>query len=217
MPRSEFDAAEVESLLVACHRRCCICHKHAGVKIEIDHIEPASEGGPGLIDNAIPVCFDCHAEIHLYNPAHPKGRRFRASEIRAHKQQWLGLCQSHPEMFVLAQPPPEAGSLERLVSELQFNLHVASTVRTPEDVAAPYEVARFRRAIADGTFVWLTESVRNPVHDAYCLLVKANALLDRVTHASSPGPKVAYQTTAFAAAKALAEPIRKAIAVLLDA
>jgi len=63
-----FPEADALALLVRCHRRCCVCHKFCGVKIELDHIQPRGQGGPDTIDNAIAVCFECHAEIHLYNP-----------------------------------------------------------------------------------------------------------------------------------------------------
>ena len=55
-----FPRDEVSKLLAACHRRCCICHRFCGVKIETDHIVPGHEGGPDDIDNAIPVCFECY-------------------------------------------------------------------------------------------------------------------------------------------------------------
>ncbi len=96
-----FQREEVSQLLAACHRRCCVCHRYCGVKMETDHIVPASEGGSNTIDNAIPVCFECHAEIHSYNDKHPRGRKFLANELRVHKEQWLeilrnetgGICQ----------------------------------------------------------------------------------------------------------------------------
>src|SRR5437667_10679432 len=89
-----FSRDEVANLLAACHRRCCICHRFGGFKMETDHITPKAEGGTDEIDNAIPVCFECHAEIHLYNPAHPRGRRYTPDELRAHRDQWLELCRT---------------------------------------------------------------------------------------------------------------------------
>ena len=71
-----FDRDQVSNLLARCHRRCCICHRFCGVKIETDHIEPKEQGGDDSIENAIPVCFECHAEIHSYNDKHPRGRKF---------------------------------------------------------------------------------------------------------------------------------------------
>src|SRR5580704_6958047 len=96
---SGFDQVEVEGLLVACHRRCCVCHRWCGTKMEIDHIEQRADGGSDEITNGIALCFDCHAEVHAYNPRHPRGRKFTPTELRAHREQWLRLCDAHPAIF----------------------------------------------------------------------------------------------------------------------
>lgn len=177
--RHEFAGKDVESLLVACHRRCCICHRSCGVKIEVHHIEPATTAASGGIQNAIPLCFDCHAEVLLYNPKHPKGRKFTPGELRGHKEQWLGLCREHPEMFVASQQPAEAGSLERLGSELTFNLRIASySEGALRQVGALFEVAQFRRAIADGTFTWISDDLRKRIEEAYAAILQANSLIE---------------------------------------
>jgi hypothetical protein len=64
MERQEFKTAEVEELLVHCHRRCCVCHKYCGVKIEIDHIKSATTTNSGDISNAIALsCHYCILEV----------------------------------------------------------------------------------------------------------------------------------------------------------
>jgi len=148
------------------------------VKIEVDHIEGAEGETSGAIENAIPLCFECHAEVHHYNPAHPKGRRFAASELRGHRGQWLQLCADHPDIFVHAQPAPEAGSLERLLSELEFNRALSAL----EQMSGQFEITQFRRAIADGTFSWVDDPLKSSVFAAYQAIVKANATLDAFAH-----------------------------------
>ena|SRR2546425_9170817 len=91
-----FPEKDATALLAACHRRCCICHRYCGVKMELDHIIPKAEGGPDTIENAIPVCFECHAEIHAYNDQHPRGRKFRPEELQLHKQQWVESAERQP-------------------------------------------------------------------------------------------------------------------------
>src|SRR4051794_29377874 len=93
-----FVRKDVAVLLAQCHRRCCICHRFCGVKIETDHIVPHADGGADTIDNAIPVCFECHAEIHSYNDKHPRGRKFTSEELRYHKEQWLKICATQPDI-----------------------------------------------------------------------------------------------------------------------
>jgi HNH endonuclease len=179
--RHEFKQSDVERLLVACHRRCCVCHRYCGVKIEVDHIETATAEGSGDSGNAIALCFECHAEVHHYNPQHPKGRRFQPSELRSHRDQWLRLCRERPEMFVHAQPSPEAGALERLLSELEFNRKLAGDDTPGGPLLRPggmFEMEQFRRAIADGTFVWLSQSLSGAVQEAYKAVAAVNATLE---------------------------------------
>ncbi len=83
-----FSPAVAEQALVACGRHCCLCHKFCGTKIELHHIVPRSDGGMDEVDNCIPLCFDCHAEVEHYNVRHPRGRKFTAAELRAHRDQW---------------------------------------------------------------------------------------------------------------------------------
>src|SRR5436190_20262496 len=97
-----FNEKEVMGLLAACHRRCCVCHRFCGVTMELDHMIPRAEGGRDDIANAIPLCFDCHAEVHAYNDKHPRGRKFQPEELRKHREQWLEICRAHPEALVAA-------------------------------------------------------------------------------------------------------------------
>jgi hypothetical protein len=83
-----FPTSVAERALVACGRHCCLCHKYCGTKIELHHIVPTTDGGNDEFDNCLPVCFDCHADVEHYNIKHPRGRKFTATELKAHRQQW---------------------------------------------------------------------------------------------------------------------------------
>lgn len=63
-------------------RRCCLCLKFKGVKIEVHHIVQESISNDNSLDNAITLCFDCHADAGHYNPKHPKGNKLTAAELR---------------------------------------------------------------------------------------------------------------------------------------
>ncbi|WP_078118531.1 HNH endonuclease [Thiosocius teredinicola] len=78
-----------EQALVSCGRRCSICHTFCGTKIELHHIVPESKGGLSTIENCIPLCFNCHADVEHYNPAHPKGTKFSSNELRGHRDKWF--------------------------------------------------------------------------------------------------------------------------------
>jgi hypothetical protein len=64
------------------HQSCCICKS---IGIEIHHIVPQSEGGSDDIDNAAPLCPNCH-EIYGQNPTK---RKF----IRESRQIWFEICE----------------------------------------------------------------------------------------------------------------------------
>jgi hypothetical protein len=168
-----FPTNEVEALLVACHRRCCVCHRFCGVKMETDHIVPAAEGGPDTIDNAIPVCFECHAEVHSYNDKHPRGRKFRPDELRKHKNQWLTVCREKPEALIGAIRNSDVGPLQALIDELEFNSSVAQYL-SHEEHGCPFQTDQFSRAIQEGAIAVLDESLKKAIIEAYVAIGRAN-------------------------------------------
>ena len=80
-----------EKALVASARRCCVCKEFKGRNIEIHHIIPKNQGGEDTFENAIPLCFDCHANAGHYNSKHPKGTKFSPVELKTHRDNWYQL------------------------------------------------------------------------------------------------------------------------------
>lgn len=156
-----FKPNEVAILLAKVHRRCCICHRFCGVKIETDHIRPKADGGDDSIDNAIPVCFDCHAEIHSYNTRHPRGRRFRHEELRSHKEQWIEICRKQPSALVSSGMSSDVGPLQALIDELDYNRIVAEKHSVYSNRGALFAFDQFHRAIAAGSISVLEEKIKN--------------------------------------------------------
>jgi len=169
-----FPSKEINRLLVQCHRRCCVCHRFCGIKIEIDHIVPKSQGGEDIIENAMPVCFECHAEIHLYNDKHPRGRKFTPDELRKHKEQWLSICAEKPEALVDALRNGDVGPLQALVDELDFNCHVSNR---KFGLGCQFETTQFNRTISEGLLSLLPDDVRNSLIEAYARMKRANLSL----------------------------------------
>jgi hypothetical protein len=165
---SKFKEADVIELLVKCHRRCCICHRYCGTKIETDHIEPGANGGSNNIDNAILVCFECHAEIHCYNDRHPRGRKFRPEELRKHKEQWLAICSERPQVLIDALQDGDVGPLQALIDELEFNA-VAAT-----QFGCLFLDNEFHRAIREGLIATLKDELKVAILDAYAVIGAAN-------------------------------------------
>lgn len=168
-----FNREEVSGLLVRVHRRCCICHRFCGVKIETDHIVPAGEGGSDDINNAIPVCFECHAEIHSYNDQHPRGRKFLPEELRQHREQWLRVCAERPDIFEAPPAVGEVGPVQAMIDELEFNSHVA-TFSDHERLGCLFLDGQFRRAIREGSISLLKNELKESVIDAYTAIGRAN-------------------------------------------
>ncbi len=134
--------------------------------------QPSAEGGSDKIGNAIPVCFECHADIHAYNILHPRGRKFTPDELRMHKVQWLQCCRDHPELFVAASRTADVGPLAALIDELEYNTAICdyssgiSGVRFADD--------QFRRAIAHGCIATLQDGGKGAVLQAYAAMSAAN-------------------------------------------
>lgn len=74
--------------LTSCERCCCICHKFCGTKIELHHIEQQAYGGKDTLENCIPLCFDCHADMGKADPKHPKGKKYSIEELKRHRDNW---------------------------------------------------------------------------------------------------------------------------------
>ena len=41
------------------------------------------------MENCIPLCFDCHADMLAYDDNHPKGTKYRPDELRRHRDAWI--------------------------------------------------------------------------------------------------------------------------------
>ena len=209
-----FPRDQVDQLLIACHRRCCVCHRFCGVKIETDHIVTKADGGPDTIDNAIPVCFECHAEIHSYNDKHPRGRKFRPEELRGHKEQWLEICRNKPEIFVSANRDYDVGPVQALIDELEFNLGVSENA-TYDSLGCLFLDEQFRRAIKDGAIATLDEDLKKSILGAYRVIGRANEKIRGAMASFGPG-SIDARNDALRALQETTLPIGKARDALLQ-
>lgn len=75
-----------EKALLLSARRCCVCRQFKGLYIEVHHITPQAAGGTDTLENAIALCFDCHASAGHYNSDHPKGTKYSPTELRGHRE-----------------------------------------------------------------------------------------------------------------------------------
>lgn len=89
MPRekAKFPTEVKIKALLWCDRHCCLCKKTCGTDIEVAHIDQKLKAGLNKIDNAIPLCYDCHARVGRYNREHPRGNKFSSQELKARREQ----------------------------------------------------------------------------------------------------------------------------------
>lgn len=84
-----------DKILVLSARHCCVCHKSRGLNIEVHHIQPTQQGGKNTLNNAIALCFDCHADAGHYFAGHPKGTRLSPEELLKHKTEWFKIVREN--------------------------------------------------------------------------------------------------------------------------
>jgi len=83
MRKYDFSDEIRNKCLLWCARHCCLSGKDCGIVTEIAHIDPKRNDQ----ENAIPLCYDCHAKIGQYSREHPRGNRFKAEELVPRREQ----------------------------------------------------------------------------------------------------------------------------------
>ena len=183
--------------------------------METDHLIPKADNGGDEIANCLPVCFECHAEIHSYNNKHPRGRRFTTDELRLHRDQWLKICDARPEVFTEPIRPTDVGPLQALIDELEFNASVAANFKG-DDVGCHFYDEQFRRAIQMGAISILKDELKRSIIAAYRSIGKTNHVLQTWAASSNYAARVNMQQEVIREVGATAPHIENAIAELLN-
>jgi len=189
-----FKKTEISQLLAKSHRRCCICYKFCGFKVEVHHIKPGNDD----INNAIPLCFECHAEVACYNPKHPKGRKYSEEELLEHKKQWLDLCDKNPHMLVGSSTHSDIGPIEGIVLELEFNLEVARLAEgtfPDKRIGCSLKSSQYERSIEEGAILLLSDEVKDKVTKAYLSIGRANNFISMLINTRPEGNAFANAQT----------------------
>lgn len=81
---SEIPPEVIDSMMVKCGRRCCICRRFRPTKLQVHHIVERGQGGTDDEDNLIVTCLSCHTDVHTKVPF---ARRFSVEELKGHRDQ----------------------------------------------------------------------------------------------------------------------------------
>lgn len=109
--KHDFKDDDKIKVMLWCGRHCCLCGKFSGIGIEVAHLEKDDPD----IENAMPLCFNCHASVWHYNNNHPKGKKYSIRELKARRNQIYELQTQHlisPVQYKLTQANhklPEVG------------------------------------------------------------------------------------------------------------
>lgn len=111
-------------MLVDTGRRCCICGELRPVQLH--HIVPKKNGGTDDIKNAIPLCPNCHDEVHSGYAPGRNTKIFTVVELKGHRQKAIDRQKATPagtpapsmKVFHVSQPhnPNFTGRAEILES-----------------------------------------------------------------------------------------------------
>jgi len=152
--KKDFKPEIVIKTLLWSARHCCLCGKACSTGIEVAHID---QNGPATLDNAMPLCFDCHERSGNYDTKHPRGRRYRPAELRARRDQVYERYTSHlvpPLNYFLTQSGrtlPDVGFQIRHVGGPHWaRVRVWITLARGQKLYGhPYGSSHY-----NGTFIW---------------------------------------------------------------
>lgn len=166
--------------------------------MEVHHIHWKSKGGPDDIDNAIPLCFECHAEVNHYNPGHPKGRKFTKEELHEHKRQWIEICEKHPEALISAPRDTDVGPLEGMSLELEYNEAVVNQITdgTPwqDKIGCVLHDNEYKRSVTQGSLLLLPEDLKKEINKAYSEVGRINTFVSMYANTRPEGNAFAEAT-----------------------
>ncbi len=110
--------------LVQCQRHCCLCHQRKHTRIQCHHIVPEADGGPDTLDNCLPLCPDCHAEVMAFNPRHPfGGTPYHPEELKRRRDDWYAVVRQRSAGLVgnLIRTPSDYPHESSAHAQVSFN------------------------------------------------------------------------------------------------
>jgi HNH endonuclease len=118
----DFSEPDKIKCLLWCDRHCCLCGKACGVDIEVAHIDEKKKPRSSHIDNAIPLCYDCHGKIGRYNSEHPLGNKYRKEELKARRDQIYDFYTRHLVPPIDYGPSQQLANGQRKLPDVGFTI-----------------------------------------------------------------------------------------------
>ena len=143
--------------LLWCDRHCCLCGKQCGVFISLHHIVPEAKSHNNKLENAIPLCQDCHGAVGHYKASHPIGTKYSPNELRTRRDQIYERYTSRlvpPVLFRLTQA---LNPIPRVLPVVGFEIsHLASDnpVKAFVSVSFPGPSKQVQSAYYNGNRAW---------------------------------------------------------------
>lgn len=97
-----FAEAGAAKLLTETGRLCCVCRTQH--QVSLHHIVPKEEGGTDDIDNAIPLCPNCHDAVHGSRASGRTTKAYTPQELRLHRQNAIEFVRSQACLSKAASP-----------------------------------------------------------------------------------------------------------------
>ena len=101
-----FRKKDVDDLLVKTGHVCCICRTHRSVQTH--HIVPIADDGSDDIDNCIPLCPNCHDEVHRSRASGGTTRAYTPAMLKGLREETIRLAAEGRLPRVVAAPVPRA-------------------------------------------------------------------------------------------------------------
>ena len=117
--RNDFSEDVKLQCLLWSDRHCCVCGTSCGLDIEVAHIDSK---GKSTQDNAIPVCYKCHADLGRYIDLHPRGNKYRIEELKKRREQIYERYTSHLVPGLLPVVHPTSGETGLRLPQIGFSI-----------------------------------------------------------------------------------------------
>src|SRR5437868_932579 len=156
---SEIPPERIDSMMVKCGRRCCICRRFRPTKLQVHHIVERNAGGTDDEDNLIVICLSCHTDVHTKVPF---ARRFSVDELKGHRDAVVKMVADGK------LPVSDTDDTDEAITGLVEKMRA---ITKPRIELLPEAVEILAKAVnVDGGGQGLVHYVKNDIDAGYCLL-----------------------------------------------